>query len=114
MPNSRCTVVHDQRATPTRAHDEPSPADQDHLSYAYTGQATITPNILIAAAKALESRLYVDTGCSISIMKDAQLLTNVCKVTPIHVQGVAGGQDISEAGDLHFLAADNAGIYCTI
>eukprot|EP00961_Rhodomonas_salina_P032034 431684-Rhodomonas_salina.1 len=67
MPNSRRTVVHDQRATPTCAQDEQSPADQDHLSYAYTGQATITPNILIVAGKALESRLYVDTGCSISI-----------------------------------------------
>eukprot|EP00961_Rhodomonas_salina_P222932 3014470-Rhodomonas_salina.1 len=87
MPNSRLTVVHDQRATPTRAHDESSPADQDHLSHAYTGQATTMPNILIAAAKALESRLFVDTGCSISIVKDSQLLTNVRKVTPIHVQG---------------------------
>eukprot|EP00961_Rhodomonas_salina_P005858 79298-Rhodomonas_salina.1 len=69
------------------------------------------PNILIAAANALESRLYVDTGCSISIVKDAQLLTNVSKVTPIHVQGIAGGQDITEACNLHFLAADNTGIY---
>eukprot|EP00961_Rhodomonas_salina_P204731 2763206-Rhodomonas_salina.1 len=76
-------------------HHELSPADQDHLSYAYAGQATITPNILIAAANALESRLYVDTGCSISIVKDIQLLTNVCNVTPIHVQGVAGGREIS-------------------
>eukprot|EP00961_Rhodomonas_salina_P215158 2905961-Rhodomonas_salina.1 len=67
MPNSSCTVVHDQRATPMSTHYELSPADQDHLSYTYTGQATITPNILIVAAKALESRLYVDTGCSISI-----------------------------------------------
>eukprot|EP00961_Rhodomonas_salina_P281084 3797528-Rhodomonas_salina.1 len=72
MPNSCRTVVHDQCATSMRAHDQPSPADQDHLSYAYSGQATITPNILIAAAKALESRLYVDTGCSISIVKDEQ------------------------------------------
>eukprot|EP00961_Rhodomonas_salina_P076658 1029120-Rhodomonas_salina.1 len=67
MPNLRCTSTQDQRATSTRAHNEPSPADQDHLSYAYAGQATITPNILITAASALESRLYVDTGCSISI-----------------------------------------------
>eukprot|EP00961_Rhodomonas_salina_P031965 430701-Rhodomonas_salina.1 len=90
--------------------------DQDHLSYAYAGQATITPNILIAAATELELRLYIDTGCSILIVKDVQLLTNVCNVTPIHasVQGVASRCDISEAGDLHFLAADNVGIYCTI
>eukprot|EP00961_Rhodomonas_salina_P134414 1807986-Rhodomonas_salina.1 len=114
MPDLRGTATHDQRATPTRVHNEPSPADQDHLSYAYAGQATITPNILIAAANALESRLYVYTGCSISIVKDTQLLTNVRNVTPIHVQGVAGGRYISEAGDLHFLAADNAGIYSTI
>eukprot|EP00961_Rhodomonas_salina_P177389 2391960-Rhodomonas_salina.1 len=117
MPNLRRTYTQDQRATSTRAHNElneQSPADQDHLSYAYSGQATITPNILIAAANALESRLYVDTGCSISIVKDAQLLTNVCNVAAIHVQGVAGGHYISEAGDLHFLAADNAGIYSTI
>eukprot|EP00961_Rhodomonas_salina_P040253 540921-Rhodomonas_salina.1 len=61
MPNSRSIVVHDQSATATRAHDKPSPADQDHLSYAYARQATITPNILIAATNALELRLCVDT-----------------------------------------------------
>eukprot|EP00961_Rhodomonas_salina_P167748 2261166-Rhodomonas_salina.1 len=89
MPNLRRTYTQDQRATSTRAHNEQSPADQDHLSYSYSGQGTITPNILIAAANTLESRLYVDTGCSISIVKDTQLLTNVRNVAPIHVQGVA-------------------------
>eukprot|EP00961_Rhodomonas_salina_P055084 740140-Rhodomonas_salina.1 len=58
MPNLCRTSTQDQSATSTRAHNEMPPADQDHLSYAYAGQATITPNILIAAASALESRLY--------------------------------------------------------
>eukprot|EP00961_Rhodomonas_salina_P107449 1446837-Rhodomonas_salina.1 len=83
-------------------------------AHAYSGTATVNPAILLAGQNQLEQRFYVDTGCSISIIKDAVHLCNISSIQPINVQGVAGNCPITQAGDLHFQAADNAGIYHTV
>eukprot|EP00961_Rhodomonas_salina_P020506 276045-Rhodomonas_salina.1 len=85
------------------------------MAHAYPGIAVINPEILFNAQRTTErARLYIDTGCSISIVNSASQLINVLNIHPINVQGVAGSRTVAEAGDLHIKAADNAGVFRTI
>eukprot|EP00961_Rhodomonas_salina_P259382 3504628-Rhodomonas_salina.1 len=96
-----------QRRTPGHNQDQES-------AHAYSGTATVNPAILLAGQNQSEQCFFVDTGCSISIIKDAVHLCNIRRIQPINVQGVAGNRSITQAGNLHFQAADNAGIYSTV
>eukprot|EP00961_Rhodomonas_salina_P208141 2808795-Rhodomonas_salina.1 len=79
------------------------------------GITVINPEILFNAQRATEcERLYINTGCSISIVNSATQLINVCNIHCINIQGVAGSSTVSEAGNLHIKAADNAGVFRTI
>eukprot|EP00961_Rhodomonas_salina_P123060 1657620-Rhodomonas_salina.1 len=59
-----------QRRTPVHNQDQES-------VHAYSGTATVNPAILLARQNQSEQRFYVDTGCSISIIKDAVHLRNI-------------------------------------
>ena len=78
--------------------------------------AQITADILAFAAKATIKtfRVFVDTGCSISIINDKSRLVNVKKIRPITVNGIAGAREINMAGDLMLRVVDNEGVNRTI
>eukprot|EP00961_Rhodomonas_salina_P185242 2501268-Rhodomonas_salina.1 len=101
----------------TLEHAYPRPhvlSNAQESAHAYSGTATVNPAILLAGQNQTEQCFYVDTGCSISIIKDAAHLHNICCIQPIKVQGVARNWSITQAGNFHFQAADNAGVYCTV
>ena len=78
--------------------------------------AQITADILAFATKATIKtfRVFVDTGCSISIINDKSRLVNVKKIRPITVNGIAGAREINMAGDLMLRVVDNEGVNRTI
>eukprot|EP00961_Rhodomonas_salina_P116076 1562242-Rhodomonas_salina.1 len=69
---TRVHIQHDARGTPVRAREV-----NYNMAHAYPGIAVINPEILFDAQRTTErARLYIDTGCSISIVNSASQLIN--------------------------------------
>eukprot|EP00961_Rhodomonas_salina_P277552 3750686-Rhodomonas_salina.2 len=70
----------------------------------------ISLQILVAAGRANDEQIYVDSGCTISIFRTHKMMVNLWEIKPIVVQGIAGEHTINMAGDLHLSAVSNEGI----
>eukprot|EP00961_Rhodomonas_salina_P178638 2409651-Rhodomonas_salina.1 len=79
-------------------------------SAAYMTEFKVTQKILLAAERSGNSRVYVDTGCAISIFKDRNNLHNIREIRPVTVHGVGGDRSVNMAGDLHLPATSNDGV----
>eukprot|EP00961_Rhodomonas_salina_P185451 2503939-Rhodomonas_salina.1 len=82
--------------------------------YAQVNVCLISSQILVAAGCSSDDRIYVDSGCAISIFKTREMMVDLRKIKPIVVQGIAGERTIDMAGDLHLPAVSNDGIARTI
>eukprot|EP00961_Rhodomonas_salina_P222028 3002646-Rhodomonas_salina.1 len=104
--NHRCRVSQ-QHINET--YFPPTPDPSANFKQVYTFK-----QILVAAARADDERIYVDSGCAISIFRARELMVNLQEIKPIVVQGIAGERTINMAGDLHLQAVSNDGIARTI
>eukprot|EP00961_Rhodomonas_salina_P296059 3936020-Rhodomonas_salina.1 len=77
---------------------------------AHLAKVCINPQILLATGAVMKKRVFVDTGCAISIINNMQMICNLCKIQPVHVQGFGGGSNIDMAGDLHLKVVLNDGV----
>eukprot|EP00961_Rhodomonas_salina_P199612 2692355-Rhodomonas_salina.1 len=82
--------------------------------YALANVCRISSQILVAAGRSSDDRIYVDSGCAISIFKTHEMMVNLWKIKPIVVQGITGERTIDMAGDLQLPAVSNDGIARTI
>eukprot|EP00961_Rhodomonas_salina_P039049 525013-Rhodomonas_salina.1 len=71
---------------------------------------TIDQRILVAAANHSGKCVYIDSGCSITIINDEFMLSNIREIHPICVQGVSGTREINWTADYNLVAISNYGI----